>query len=375
MESLNHKFFRDLTEQQQEKILDSPIRSIVIDAGANTALRYEVFAEFHRALTSLGPSLSDDVGTYFENSFGIQCRIRSLASAAVVEYALESRDRNMSNFWHEERSRRDLMVLVLILSTTLFALVPQMLPQGPPSGLGDVKDAAKAYASLKSLANEAVSFDPKLGHSRVSISNGIVVYDFAAAQRAEVVSRPDRLTTALEVMIRAGVLDRDFRACLPAQIFWVAPLDHIQNLAEKMVDAAYAAGSETERQSAEQAYNAQVQAEFAALEKELLLYAHNAGIVVRGSRGSVEGYKTDVRVDPPQARVRFMSFLTYRKCVVFKLDFNDYWLDLTPGSHLLIGKYHYLAEWPASLSGPVEANFDVDREGETVTFSPLPKRN
>jgi hypothetical protein len=33
MSSLNHKFFKDLTRQEQEKILDTPIRSIVIDAG------------------------------------------------------------------------------------------------------------------------------------------------------------------------------------------------------------------------------------------------------------------------------------------------------------------------------------------------------
>jgi hypothetical protein len=280
----------------------------------------------------------------------------------------------MKNFWKEIGSRRALMLVVLLLSTILFALVSQTLAQGAPSGLGDIKDATKAYALLRSLANEAVSFDANLGRTRISISNGIVVYDFAPARDASVVSRPDRLTNALEVMIRAGVLDRDFRICLPAQIFWVASLDHIQNLTEKIVNAAYAARPETTRQSAEQDYDAQVQEEFATLEKELLLYAHNAGLNVRGSRGSVEGYKTDVRIDPAQARVRFMSFLTYRKCVVFKLDLNDYWLDLTPGSHALIGKYHYLAEWSASLSTPVESNFDVDREGETVTFSPLPKR-
>src|SRR5438876_8205837 len=48
MASLNHKFFKDLTKQQQEKILDTPIRSIVIDAGANAELRYEVFERLNR---------------------------------------------------------------------------------------------------------------------------------------------------------------------------------------------------------------------------------------------------------------------------------------------------------------------------------------
>src|SRR6266403_5211495 len=48
MSSLNHKFFKDLPKQQQEKILDTPIRSIVIDAGANKELRYEVFERLNR---------------------------------------------------------------------------------------------------------------------------------------------------------------------------------------------------------------------------------------------------------------------------------------------------------------------------------------
>jgi len=48
MGSLNGKLFRDLTEQQQAKILDTPIRSIVIDAAKNHRLRYEVFERLNR---------------------------------------------------------------------------------------------------------------------------------------------------------------------------------------------------------------------------------------------------------------------------------------------------------------------------------------
>jgi hypothetical protein len=48
MPSLNHNFFKDLTKEQQEKILDTPIRSIVIDAGTNTELRYEIFERLNR---------------------------------------------------------------------------------------------------------------------------------------------------------------------------------------------------------------------------------------------------------------------------------------------------------------------------------------
>lgn len=48
MSTLNDKFFKDLTKEHQEKILDTPIRSIVIDAASNTELRYEVFERLNR---------------------------------------------------------------------------------------------------------------------------------------------------------------------------------------------------------------------------------------------------------------------------------------------------------------------------------------
>jgi len=48
MASLNGKSFKELPEEHQTKILDAPIRSVVIDAGSNTDLRYEVFERLNR---------------------------------------------------------------------------------------------------------------------------------------------------------------------------------------------------------------------------------------------------------------------------------------------------------------------------------------
>jgi hypothetical protein len=48
MASLNGKVFKNLATEQQEKILDTPIRSIVIDAAGNKDLRYEVFERLNR---------------------------------------------------------------------------------------------------------------------------------------------------------------------------------------------------------------------------------------------------------------------------------------------------------------------------------------
>jgi hypothetical protein len=53
MASLNHKYFRDLPTPMQRKILNTPIRSITIDVGANSDLRYEVFERLNRGSMAL----------------------------------------------------------------------------------------------------------------------------------------------------------------------------------------------------------------------------------------------------------------------------------------------------------------------------------
>jgi hypothetical protein len=50
---LNGKFFRELTAEQQGKILREPIRTIEIDAAGNTELRYEVFERLNRGSMAL----------------------------------------------------------------------------------------------------------------------------------------------------------------------------------------------------------------------------------------------------------------------------------------------------------------------------------
>ena len=52
LSNLNGLRFKDLREQQ-DKLLDAPIRSIVIDAGGNEQLRYEVFERLNRGSVAL----------------------------------------------------------------------------------------------------------------------------------------------------------------------------------------------------------------------------------------------------------------------------------------------------------------------------------
>src|SRR5688572_3286874 len=53
LSSLNGKLYKELSEQEQEKISDATIRSIVINAGKNLELRYEIFERLNRGAMAL----------------------------------------------------------------------------------------------------------------------------------------------------------------------------------------------------------------------------------------------------------------------------------------------------------------------------------
>src|SRR3954471_19773770 len=53
MPSLNGQTFRELSTEYQEKIKDTPIRTVEINAGNNTNLRYEIFERLNRGSMAL----------------------------------------------------------------------------------------------------------------------------------------------------------------------------------------------------------------------------------------------------------------------------------------------------------------------------------
>jgi hypothetical protein len=53
MPSCNGQTFRELSTEYQEKIKDTPIRTVEIDAGSNTDLRYEIFERLNRGSMAL----------------------------------------------------------------------------------------------------------------------------------------------------------------------------------------------------------------------------------------------------------------------------------------------------------------------------------
>jgi hypothetical protein len=271
----------------------------------------------------------------------------------------------------EDKSTRQVLALAAFMAgLSQLTLAEQVPPRRLPSEFGDAKDPKQAYTRIENLAKDAVSQDANIGRNRVSISNGILAYDFRPASQDILASRPDRLTSPLEILIRAEALERDFRLYTPSESFWVRPLDQLRKLAAEMVDAAYEVASEDEWRGRKQEYESEVGSEMAVLAKELLAYADNSGLDAKATKGSVQGYHVEIRIDPPRAHVKYMPFLNYKRCIAFKLDLKDYWLDLNAGKQTLIGKYHYLAEWPPSLNGPDDGNFEVTEEGMMLTFQP-----
>ena len=53
LSSLNGKRYTELSDEQQEKIRDAQIRSIIVDTGTNSELRYEVFERLNRGSMAL----------------------------------------------------------------------------------------------------------------------------------------------------------------------------------------------------------------------------------------------------------------------------------------------------------------------------------
>jgi hypothetical protein len=263
-----------------------------------------------------------------------------------------------------------IVAMIVTLVQLVFAL-PQV-PQAPASDFGEIKDSKQAFALLNDLAKDAVSTDSNLGRTRVSISAGVLSYDFQPAPDSSI-SRPNRLTSPLELLIRIEALTRDFQRSVPTESFWAPPLDHLRSVAASMVEGAFSAPAEDQWLSRKQEFEDRVGQDFALLAQETLAFARKAGLDVVATRGSVGGYKVEVRIDPPKAHIKFMTFLDYRRCNAFKLDLKNYWVDLYAGQHMLIGKYRYLAEWPASLSEADEDNFDITEEGTTLTFRPKEK--
>jgi hypothetical protein len=222
---------------------------------------------------------------------------------------------------------------------------------------------------MQTLVADALLLEDTAGRKRLSISNGILSYDFRPASLETLASQPDCVTSPLEILIRSAALRRDFSTSLPEQVFWIQPLKQADTLAATMVDVAYKVPDKAQCPVKQQQYKAEAEAGFRSLEERLIAYAGKAGLSTAGTRGFADAYRIEIRVDPPRARIRLMPFLDYKRCLYFGLPLEEHWNDLSEGTQELIGRYHYRAEWPPSLNGPEEGNLDIHESGR-ITFRP-----
>jgi hypothetical protein len=185
--------------------------------------------------------------------------------------------------------------------------------------------------------------------------------------------KENRLAVPLELLIRVTALRRDFSTVFPNAAFWHQPLDDIEGLVPIIVATAFDDSGDKEWAIHARGFESSVATALDRLGYSLLDYAEELHLDVMETRGPAQGYPVLVVIEPPKARVRYMPYLQYKICDSFKVPLENQWSDLDAGIHTLIGRYHYLAEWPASLNGPVDGNFEVREEHQTQTFRPRSK--
>jgi hypothetical protein len=235
-----------------------------------------------------------------------------------------------------------------------------------------VQDPSEAYRVLKELAAEAIDPAEGIGRQRVAISANTLRYDLTPASISELTSRPDRLTPGLEILIRRAALERDIRRYLDGETFWQRPLSEIDAIVKEMFEAAYRTPSAQEWLARERDYETRGANQFTLLGDALVSYAASAHLDIAVSRGPVAGYQVDVQISQPKPAIKFMPYIDYRRSQRLGIPLEELWNVLSEGRQMLIGRYHYRVEWPASLNGPEEGNFDI-RADARLAFRPHEK--
>lgn len=225
------------------------------------------------------------------------------------------------------------------------------------------------YQTLDLLSTRIVESDSYLGRTRVAIKSGTSIQIDITPDQAALLEPENTNVRLLDVLVRSKALQRDLAAAFPGETFWAVPLRRIETTVVEI------SNPKTPSASSQEAFRSamrEIEGEFEAIQQDALTLARKRQIDADSSREPAAGYKVDVRIDPPKARVRYMPLLFYLLYRNTNRSLEDQWTDLPQGVQHLIGKYHYIAEWPAELNGTVEGNFQV-REDSVVTFTPKNK--
>jgi hypothetical protein len=234
------------------------------------------------------------------------------------------------------------------------------------SGRGTAADARDEFAVLDKLSNDLVNSDSYYGRKRLVVSEGrIALMDFGADQPGGA-QADDIKTRLLECLARVKTLRRDFASSFPGASFWVEPLDRIEDTVRDL-DASHDA---TTRNNSKLAMM-KVDEQFRSLERLTTAYATEHHVETSASREPATPYEVQIQTDPPKiATVKYMTYLSYRRCLAFKIALDEQWLVMPEGKCPLIGKYRYRVEWPAELGGPVEGTLEITRDSN-LTFRPV----
>jgi hypothetical protein len=238
--------------------------------------------------------------------------------------------------------------------------------------------AQQTMVLLKALAAETISSgDGFPGATRLVVDqeHNTLSYDLNPLPPGLVLSNRDPLSVPLEAMIRMEALRRDLQRSFPVQTFWVAPLAKVQTSISNCVDSLSRMKDDSVLAVRADDCSEGIERQFGELDRSIQTFAKERKLTVKPlvvDRSPAIGYKVRVSIGPPPARVRFMTMLEYRKCMNAKIPLTDQWNDMTEGEVSLIGRYHYLADWPPALNGPEEGNFEIRKDG-TLTFRPNPK--
>lgn len=244
-------------------------------------------------------------------------------------------------------------------------------------GPGDAEqDSMKV---LTRLAGEAVNGnDSFLGKTRFSINQQkrTFFYDGNPVPADLVLSNQDTLARPLEALIRIEALRRDFEAAIPTDQFWHESSDSIVQAIRSCVQRPPPESPDEDVKKSAKECSSGIEKQFDNL--KISVFAFAAGHRLEFAepikiRDPVVGYRVNVEINPPRARVRVMTLLQYKKYQYFHTSRENYqWNDLLSSENVMIGWYHYRAEWPSDLNGPEEGDFEI-KGPITVKFVPAPR--
>jgi hypothetical protein len=234
--------------------------------------------------------------------------------------------------------------------------------------LGSQSNKSVSRSAYQNLKTVSISYlEDGSRPQRIRVDDGQSLYvDLNPIPYSDLITHPDRLTPALELMVRIENIRLDLNREFPLKDFWKASVDQIEKIPLALVDLAVDSGvSEEIWQAKSEKLEQESQAQFEKLNEALKTFANGSKLQVVSPRGPLAGYSVRINVGPPKVAVQYMTFGNYQYCRLFGHSLDNYWVPLH-NSAVLIGKYRYRAVWP---QGPIESNFLVTSKQTVLCFT------